>query len=84
MESLTHNPLPTVIPGDIWTETDIRRREEFKGACEEIVKPLIHFEFGKTDQQMVTDEVHEYSMQLLSLGCFYLEYSDAIQEGDGN
>ena len=25
----------------------------------------------------------EYAIQIISLGCFYLEYSDAIHEGDG-
>ena len=31
-----------------------------------------------------TDKVHLYAKRLLSLGCFYLEYSDAIREGDGD
>ena len=30
------------------------------------------------------DKVRQYSIQLSSLGCLYLEYSDAIREGDGN
>ena len=29
------------------------------------------------------DRVREYAVQLLRLGCFYQEYSDAIREGDG-
>lgn len=30
-----------------------------------------------------TDKAYLYAKRLLSLGCFYLEYSDAIREGDG-
>ena len=29
-------------------------------------------------------QVYEYSRQLLSVGCFYLEFADAIREGDGD
>ena len=31
-----------------------------------------------------SDDVHNYSINLLSVGCFLLEYKDAIKEGDGN
>ena len=30
------------------------------------------------------DNVRKYAIQLTSLGLFYMEYSDAIKEGDGN
>ena len=29
------------------------------------------------------DRVHAYSKHLLSIGCFMLEFKDAIREGDG-
>ena len=35
---------------------------------------------GKTKKK--EDKVYWYAHRLLSLGCLYLEYSDAIREGD--
>ena len=35
----------------------------------------------KVDHQ---DHVHEYAKEIMSLGLFYMEYQDAIREGDGD
>ncbi len=85
MDSLTGTPSPAVLsdPQNMWMETNTRRKEVFKAICEKIVDRFIHFQFNKTDTES-TDKVHKYGKQMLSLGCFYLEYSDAIQEGDGD
>ena len=31
-----------------------------------------------------SDGIQQYALQILSLGCFYLEFCDAIKEGDGD
>ena len=43
----------------------------------------IYFQFHKYSRP-TNDLVYEYSKQLLGIRCFYLVYTDAIQEGDGN
>lgn len=50
-----------------------------------IVDQFIDFSYNRSDDdiQQSSDQVREYAIQLLSLGCFYLEMSDAIREGDG-
>ena len=37
-----------------------------------------------TDNPKSADQVHIYAKRILSLGCFYMEYSDAFTKGDGN
>ena len=49
--------------------------------CDKIVDRYIHFAYHKVATP-VDDGVHEYSRQLLSIGCLYHEFSDAIREGD--
>ena len=44
----------------------------------------ISFHKTLTDDPKSADQVHIYAKRILSLGCFYMEYSDAIREGDGN
>ena len=38
---------------------------------------------GKQSAGKQSDGVRDYTMRLLGLGCFYMEYADAIKEGDG-
>ena len=37
----------------------------------------------QNEPQKYQDSVQDYAIHLLSLGCFYIEYADAIREGDG-
>lgn len=85
MNSLPDTPSPTVLsdPHNMWMETDVRRKAVLKAICQKIVKQFTHFSFSETGATS-PDHVQMYSRQLLSLGCFYLEYCDAIQEGDGD
>ena len=86
MTSLSDTPVLPVLqtePHNLWMLTDSERKEVLQGITEQIVDRFIHFQFH-TDVHKSTDHVHEYGKQLLSLGCFYLEYSDAIREGDGD
>ena len=89
MNSLDDTPLLPLLqtelqtePHNLWMLTDSERKEVLKHITEKIVDRFISFQFH-TDVHKSTDHVQEYGMQFLSLGCFYLEYSDAIREGDG-
>lgn len=52
--------------------------------CGQVYDKFVNFKFN-TQARTPTggDNVLEYSVQLLRLGCFYMEFADAIQEGDG-
>ena len=47
------------------------------------VDRFINFQFHEAPQRY-QDSVQDYATHLLSLGCFYIEYADAIREGDGD
>ena len=85
MNSLDDTPLLPLLqtklqtePHNLWMLTDSERKEVLKHITEKIVDRFISFQFH-TDVHKSTDHVQEYGMQFLSLGCFYLEYSDAIR-----
>ena len=48
--------------------------------CGKVYDTFVCFEFNIPE---TSDNVYEYSLQLLLLGCFYFEFADAIREGDG-
>ena len=49
-----------------------------------VVDSFINLNFNNIQHEQTTDKVLLYAKQLLNLGCFYLELSDAIREGDGD
>ena len=52
--------------------------------CERVVDEFITFEFNvPPDNTSQQDEINQYGCNLLSIGCFYLAFKDAIKEGDG-
>lgn len=67
------SPLNNVLPAPdlVWMESDEYRKDVLHGVCLSIAF------IGARNE----DKVNVYANQLLSLG--YMEYSDAIREGDG-
>ena len=86
MNSLKDTPSTNVLPQpqNVWMETKAKRKEILMNVCTYIVDTFANFSFHGVPTTGVPDNVSEYSKQLLHLGCFYREYSDAIREGDGN
>ena len=58
------------------------RKQVLCRIAENIVDSFVHFGYHRNTQRS-EDGVYEYGRQLLSVGLFYLEYSDAVREGDG-
>lgn len=90
ISSIEDQPSAKVIgissPENLWTCTKEERKAILHSVCERIVKRFIKFSFNnfpKSRNHKDDDEVHNYSCHLLSIGCFYLVYKDAIKEGDG-
>lgn len=84
MTSLSDTPSEAVIsdPPRVWMQMDKQRKQILTTVCEKIVDSYIHFAFHEVATP-VDDNVNEYSRQLLSIECLYLEFADAIREGDG-
>ena len=59
---------------------DFRYHEKPLPKCVESIRGSKHAGSGSGSGD---DKVHEYASQILSLGCFYLEFCDGINEGGG-
>ena len=70
-------------PENLWMLPPEDRKKILIDISKDIVDKYIDMTFHRTPKDS-TDKVSLYARRLLSLGCFYLEYSDAIREGDGD
>ena len=71
-------------PQSLWMQSADHRKAVLDEICQQVVDTFVDFSFGQTNCNNDTDKVEEYGKQLLGIGCFYLEFADAICEGDGN
>ena len=70
---------------EMWTMTADERKECLKQLCERVFDRFVDFSYNSPVTVVSEgDRVFQYSVQLLRLGLFYQEFSDAIREGDGN
>ena len=69
-------------PDNLWMLDKEERKKVLDAVCSEIVDLFVDFSFLK-EITIGKDCVFSYGNKFLGLGCFYLEYQDAIQEGDG-
>ena len=69
---------------NLWTHTNKERKAVLHAISKRIVEKFVNFSFNTpSDVSLRKDEIQHYACQLLSIGCFYLAYKDAIKEGDG-
>ena len=86
MKDIHDIPDESIITGasEMWMKTADERRDVLSKLCEMVVKDFVHIKFHQPDIKSGTDKIFQYGKELLSLGCLYLEYSDAVKEGDGH
>lgn len=89
MESLSATPQSTIITTDYWCQSLDIRKSALMSVCTALVKKFVNFEFFpksavECPRQEQEDKVFQYASKTLSLGLFYIEYLDAIHEGDGD
>ena len=86
MKDIHDIPDESIITGasEMWMKTADERRDVLSKLCEMVVKDFVHIKFHQPDIKSGTDKISQYGKELLSLGCLYLEYSDAVKEGDGH
>ena len=85
MKSTKEVPSDVVItdPENVWMQTAEERKAILKDICLMIVNEFVDFSFPTEESFTTDDKVFQYAKQVLSLGLFYIEFSDAIREGDG-
>lgn len=68
-----------------WTQTDEERKTIVDNVTAAIVDTFVSLDYSgpSSDTGVSQDGVYSYATNLLTLGCFYLEFRDAIKEGDG-
>ena len=84
MESLNDKPTTSVLPNAerLWAESKERRTEILEDLCGNIIDQVVSFNLHD-EEAKEQDKVYDYSTKLVSLGLFYMEFCDAIREGDG-
>ena len=85
METVDDMPKTSDLPPTTWLLDDDERRAMLHSVTQTIVNSM---SFGYNDgnctfTNSTDDGVFQYAQQLINLGCFYLEYDDAVKEGDG-
>lgn len=87
MESLEDQPSHEDFDPCSWMATDMDRKSLLYTFCQELVSDYVTFSLSCTHQVSTesdsADGILTYASQLMSLGIFYLNYKDAIREGDG-
>ena len=87
MATLSDVPSTKYLPqGEVtWTQTDEERKTIIDDITATIVDSFVFLDYNASscDATVTKDSVYSYATQLLTLGCFYLEFRDAIKEGDG-
>ena len=70
-------------PSTDWMKSDEDRKQILLKYSAQLVDKYVDFSYNRHKESTSNDMVQNYAVQLLSLGCFYLEFADAIKEGDG-
>lgn len=85
MTSLEDEPAnDNLLPANGWLEDKERRKDQLYAFSSKIVQKFdIKTCFNASESIQDSDSVLTYSKLLMSVGMIYLEYCDAIKEGDG-
>ena len=88
MSSVDEIPSSTVIdsPEEVWMKDDTERKSILNDVASRVVEGYVDLStrFAEMKQRPSGDGVHAYACEALSLGLLYLEFKDAIREGDGD
>ena len=84
MSTLDDQPTDDIIPTPetAWTQSQDERKSLLMNLSKRVVEKYISCCF-QSPHKKSNDGVNEYTRNLLSIGCIYLLFKDAIKEGDG-
>lgn len=88
LESTSDTPRDSVLKDadQVWMKGKEERKAILEEMCMQVFDKFISLSFGTTSSNYVHtagDGVSSYCIQLLRIGCLYMEFADAIREGDG-
>ena len=83
LEMKSTDEWPDSIAEDMWLCSKEERQKKMDEILSIVVDKYVSIEYNTHCSTTTDDKVLQYSKQLLSLGCIYLEFTDAIREGDG-
>ena len=91
MSDILESPLPSVVSPDLWTEDDSVRKTILQQIATSVVDQHgdLKTTFADSSPHNLGDKlnqpatVYDYSMELISLGLLFLNFKDAVKEGDG-
>ena len=88
LKSTSDTPYNTVLKDadQVWMKGKEERKAILEELCIQVFDKFISLSFGTKSHNYVHsagDGVSSYSIQLLRIGCLYMEFADAIREGDG-
>ena len=69
-------------PDTLWACSNEERKETLIKVSKMVLNKFCDFSFN-SHQKSTGDLIHDYAKNFLSIGLFYLNYKDAIKEGDG-
>lgn len=78
MENLEDDPSQQILPPDVWLHDKCERRDILLSVAGVVVNEYVDLSMFDYEEKLPSDRVHAYAKELLTLGLFYLEYSDAI------
>lgn len=87
MSSVDDTPSSTLVSPDAWMLSDEERKSTLLDVAAQVVDEHVDLSVelskGKSDSAKASDTVYSYACETLSLGLLYMEFRDAIKEGDG-
>lgn len=85
ISSLDEKPSPEKIPEDLWLSSDCDREDMLNKVCQNVLDNYCSIKYhAKLDNdELDMDHVQLYASDVITMGLLYMEFSDAIREGDG-
>ena len=84
MSSLDDQPSRNNFPEGSVDLTPFQRRDVLLNAIQKILDTFVELSFPTPASEPDTDCVRGYARDVLTMGLLFMEFSDAIQEGDGH
>ena len=84
METLNDQPSEDILtsPEIVWTQPNHERKSLLERLSKMVVEKFINHFFNQSLSSS-GDRIHDYTKYLMSIGCMYILFKDAIKEGDG-
>ena len=85
MKSLHDIPSSPLVTQDVWMVDDAARREILTDISTRVVEKFV--DLATTFKKITPEDegtVYDYECEVMSLGLLFMDFKDAIREGDGN